>query len=247
MNECREVTTVNRQKTLSALMLLCLGLVACNNGAEKKYPPMTEAQRTAMDRLLSIQQQAAQTAQTYRNMDIPSLLNKLAEQSAAKKEPFNSPAYRELEGRTDVPAETLVSQINQTKNGNALLPLLLLRKLHNQQYLALSAEERTAILTDALQNSKMFNTWGLPHIYLEDAGKALIETGKSAVPALRRMLSDTRPAPVFGSQEYMEFKKYGYRLCDYALFFVEKIQGNADFKMPVAPSDRDAIIKTLQK
>jgi len=237
---------VSRQQTLSALMLLCLGLGACSGGGARPRP-LTDAQRTAMDKLQSIQQQAAQTAQTYKNMDVASLVSKLAEQSAAKLEPFNSPAYRELQGRTDVPAESLVSLINQTKNGNAILPLLLLRKLHNEQYLALPAEERAAVLTDALQNSKVFNTWGLPHRYLEDAADALIETGKSTAPALRRMLSDTRPAPVFGGQEYMEYKKYNYRLCDYALFFLEKIQGKADFKMPVSVTDRDQIIKALQK
>jgi hypothetical protein len=35
------------------------------------------------------------------------------------------------------------------------------------------------------------------------------------------MLSDMRSAPSFGGQEFMEYKRYGYRLCDYALFFPE--------------------------
>jgi hypothetical protein len=190
---------------------------------------------------------AAQTAQTYKNMDIPTLLGKLAEQSAAKKEPFNSLAYRELQGRSDVPADSLVALIHQTNNGNALLPLLLLRKLHEQQYLAIPAEERAAVLTDALQNSKMFNTWGLPHLYLEDASKAMLETGKSAYPALRRMLSDTRPAPVFGSKQFLEYKRYNYRVCDYALFFLEETQGKKEFRMPVSAADRDSLIKEMSK
>lgn len=237
---------MNQRKTALAIsVLLCVGLTACDGG--EKNPPLSDAQRTAKEKLESWQKTAAQTAQTYKNMDIPTLLNKLTEQSAAKKEPFNSPAYRELQGRPDVPAESLTSLIRQAKNGNALLPLLLLRKLHNEQYLALPADDRAAVLTDALANSKVFNTWGLPHLYLEDASKALIETGKSAAPALRRMLSETRPAPVFGGQEYMEYKKYNYRLCDYALFFLEKIQGNADFKMPAAVADRDSLIKGLLK
>jgi len=228
-------------------MLLCIGFTACGGSGRDKYPSLSPAQQTAKDKLDSLQKLVAQTALTYKNMDIPSLLNKLAEQSAAKKEPFNSLAYRELRNRTDVPAESLVSLINQTKNGNALLPLLLLRKLHEEEYLAIPAEERAAILTDALQNSKTFNTWGLPHLYLEDASKAMLEAGKSAEPALRRMLSDTRPAPVFGGKEYMEYKRYSYRVCDYALFFLEKLQGNADFRMPLLPADRDALIKRMLK
>lgn len=226
-------------------MTLCLGFAACGGG--DKGPVLSPAQQTAKDKLVSLQQLAAQTAQTYKNMDVPSLLGKLAEQSAARKEPFNSLAYRALKDRTDVPAESLVSLVNRTKNGNALLPLLLLRKLHEKEYSALPAEERAAVLTDALQTSKTFNTWGLPHLYLEDASKAMIEAGKSATPALKRMLSDTRPAPVFGSKQYMEYKRYSYRVCDYALFFLEKIQGNADFKMPLLPEDRNAVIKGLSK
>jgi len=225
-------------------MLSCLCLAGCG-GAGK--PALTEQQEKARANLESFQKTAAQTAQTYKNMDTPALLGKLAEQSAAKKEPFNSLAYRELQGRSDVSADSLVSLINQTKNGNALLPLLLLRKLHEQQYLVLPAEVRAAVLTDALQNSKMFNTWGLPHLYLEDASKAMLETGKSTYPALRRMLSDTRPAPVFGSKQFMEYKRYNYRVCDYALFFLEKMQGKAEFRMPVSPADRDSLIKEMQK
>jgi hypothetical protein len=244
---------MNRTTTLLvsilSLIALCIGLTGC--GGRNQNPPLSPAQQTAKDKLDSLQKMADQTAQTYRNMDVPTLLNKLTEQSAAKKEPFNSPAYRELKGR-DVPAASLVSLVDQTKNGNALLPLLLLRKQHEKEYLAIPAEERAAVLTDALQNSKMFNTWGLPHLYLEDASKAMIEAGKSAEPALRRMLSDTRPAPVFGSKGYMEYRRYGYRVCDYALFFLEKIgldknPGNVDFRMPVSAAERDALIKGISK
>jgi hypothetical protein len=194
-----------------------------------------------------MQNMAAQTAQTYKAMDNAALVRKLAEQSAAQREPFNSLAYLELSRRKEVSADSLVSLVNQTKNGNALLPLLLLRKLHGQEYLAIPAENRAAVLTDALQNSKMFNTWGLPHLYLEDASRAMLETGKSASPALKRMLSETRPAPVFGGKQYMEYQRYKYRLCDYALFFLAKTQGRADFRMPVSVAERDSLIKEMSK
>jgi hypothetical protein len=61
------------------------------------------------------------------------------------------------------------------------------------------------------------------------------------------MLSDTRPAPVFGSQEYMVYKQYNYRLCDYALYFLEQIDGKTGVKLPVSPAERDALIKGLGK
>jgi hypothetical protein len=243
---CKRAKIMRILKTpVSGLMFLCICLVGCSSGG--KNAATSQSQESAKARLESRQKIAAQTAQTYKQMDNPTLLQKLVEQSKAKREPFNSLAYRELRGRKDVNADSLVALVHETHNGDALLPLLLLRKLNEKAYLGIPAEERAAVLTDALQNSKTFNTWGLPHIYLEDASRAMLECGRSAYPALRRMLSETRPAPVFGSQEFMEYKRYQYRLCDYALFFLEKMQGNANFRMSVSVADRDSLIKQMSK
>jgi hypothetical protein len=232
---------------VSASMLLCICLAGCATKAAGPDAATLQARDQAKAQLESTEQIAAQTAQSYHAMDNPTLLTKLVEQSTAKKEPFNSLAYRELRGRTDVDPGSLAALVRANKNGNALLPLLLLRKQNEKAYLALPVELRAAVLTDALQNSSTFNTWGLPHLYMEDASHAMLEAGKSAYPALKRMLSDTRPAPVFGSQESMEYKKYQYRLCDYALWYIEEIQGTANFHMPLAVGDRDALIKGLMK
>jgi hypothetical protein len=93
----------------------------------------------------------------------------------------------------------------------------------------------------------MFNTWGIPNIYLEDASKAILESGSSAYPALRGILSEKRPAPVFGGKQSMVYRRYMYRLCDYALFLLEKMQGNADFQLPVSVADRGGSIKEMLK
>jgi hypothetical protein len=178
-------------------------------------------------------------------MDSAALLSKLMEQSKAQREPFNSPAYRELRTRTNVDSNALVALVKQNDNAAGLLPLLLLRKLDNKSYLGVPADIRAKILTDALENSKFFNTWGLPGFYLEDASYAMLEAGKSAVPALRRMLSNTRPAPLFGSQEAMLSDEYKYRVCDYALFFLRKIDGQDTFQLPTALPDRDSLIKQM--
>jgi len=71
----------------------------------------------------------------------------------------------------------------------------------------------------------------------------MIETGSSAVPALRRMLGEMRSAPLFGSKEYMLSKQYKYRLCDYALFFLKRIEGDAQFTLPTKSEERDTLIK----
>ena len=230
-----------------APMLFSIVLAGCAPKPATVDPAVLQARDQAKAQLEATQKIAAETAQTYHAMDNPTLLKNLAEQSANKKEPFNSLAYRELRGRTDVSADTLASMVRTTKNGDALLPLLLLRRLNEKAYLALPAELRAGVLTDALQNSKTFNTWGLPHLYMEEASKAMVESGKSAYPALKRMLDDTRPAPVFGSQEYMEYQRYQYRLCDYALWYLKEIQGPADFRVPLTPAERDNLIKELKK
>lgn len=235
----------NLNRKVFALTLSVVCVAGCGRGDQNT--DASQAQEKAKAQLESQQRAAAQTTQTYKEMDNAALFEKLVQQSTAQKEPFNSPAYRELSGRKDVSTDSLVSLIRGTNNGNALLPLVLLRKLNNTAYVNLPAELRANVLTDALQKSKMFNTWGLPNFYLEDASKAMLETGSAAIPALKQMLSDTRPAPVFGGQEAMLYQQYQYRLCDYALFFLEKLQGNANFVMPVSVAERDALIRDLLK
>jgi hypothetical protein len=87
----------------------------------------------------------------------------------------------------------------------------------------------------------------LPDVYLEDASNAMIAAGRSAVPALKRVLGETRPAPLFGSKEYMLAQQYQYRLCDYALFFLKRIEGDPQFTLPKTSEERDALIKHAAK
>jgi hypothetical protein len=235
----------NRMIAIAAIAF-CVWLAGCSNnnqGTNGNTQALTADQAKAKAQMDAQKQAVAQTTQTYHAMDTPTLLSKLMDQSAAQQEPFNSLAYRELKTRTDVDSKQLVALVNAHKDASGLLPLLLLRTLDNKTYLSVSAEVRAGILTSALKGSKYFNAWGIPNYYLEDASNALIETGKAAVPALRAMLQDTRPAPVFGSQEYVLYRRLQYRVCDYALFFLRRIGGSNDFRLPAAPADRDALIK----
>jgi hypothetical protein len=241
------MTMKNLRFVSTATLLMCIALAGCNASKDKTNAPLTADQTSAKTKLESQIQEAAQTTQTYHAMDSPALLGKLLEQSKAQNEPFNSLGFRELKGRTDVDSKALTTLVTQNANADGLLPLLLLRRLDNKSYLAVPAETRAKILTDALSGSKYFNTWGLPNFYIEEASHAMIESGRAAVPALKRMLSDTRPAPTFGSQEYMIYKQYNYRVCDYALYFLEQIDGNSGFRMPVSPADRDTLIKGMSK
>lgn len=222
-------------------ILLSISLAGCP-GEGQRGTSLREEQNTARSRLEAQMKEAANTARTYHAMDNPTLLKRLVEQSASLKEPFNSLAYRELNTRKDVDATSLASLVKENPNPGGLLPLLLLRKVDRTAYMAIPAEERAKVLTDSLQASKMFNTWGLPNFYLEEASNALIEAGPSAVPELKRMLNNCRPAPLFGSKEAMLSQLYKYRLCDYALFFLNRIAGDERFKLPKTGEERDALI-----
>lgn len=236
---------MNQSRRMKICIFLCAAISGCTTSTDRGNAPLTDVQNKAKTQLESQMRQAAQTRETYHAMNNDALLEKLMEQGKAQREPFNSPAYRELKDRRDVDSKTLVTLVKENNNSSGLLPLLLLRKLDEKSYLGLPSELRAKILTNALERSKYFNVWGLPNFYLEDASRAMIETGKSAVPALKRILSDTRPAPVFGSQEAMVYQQYKYRLCDYALFFLEQIAGKRDFRMPVSPEERDVVIKEM--
>jgi hypothetical protein len=233
---------MNEFRRIGIWMFLCVAISGCT-GRDRGNVPLTDEQNKAKTQLESQMRQAAQTKQTYHAMNNDALLEKLMEQSRAQREPFNSPAYRELKDRRDVDSKALEALVKENKNSSGLLPLLLLRKLDDKSYLGVPSELRAKILTNALERSKYFNVWGLPNFYLEDTSRAMVETGRSAAPELKRMLSDTRPAPVFGSQEAMVYQQYKYRVCDYALFFLEQIAGKQDFRLPVSPAERDAVIK----
>jgi hypothetical protein len=224
-------------------ILACLCAAGCSTAKREETPEQTQL-KTQLDQQEKL---AAQTTQTYHAMDNAALINKLVEQSARKREPFNSLAYRELVTRKDVDSKALASIVNEKKNGDAILPLLLLRKLDEKSYTQISAQVRSGVLTDALEQSKTFNMWGMPNFYLEDASNALLESGQSAYPNLRRMLSETRPAPVYGSKAYMVYTRYQFRLCDYALFYLKRMQGDANFTLPASVAERDTLIKAMLK
>jgi hypothetical protein len=135
---------MEKLRTISASMVLCICFAGCSSSADKSAPPLTDNQNTAKTNLESQMKAAAQTAQTYHAMDNPALLSKLVEQSTAQKEPFNSLAYRELKTRTNVDSSALVALVKQNDNASGLLPLLLLRKLDNQSYQGQNSYRRLA-------------------------------------------------------------------------------------------------------
>src|ERR1051326_7534989 len=174
----------SRFEYLIVLLVPVFGMICFNVNGQANSVIEKQKQNAAKQRIESVHEIAAQTARTYKQMDSPTLLRKLAEQSKLKKEPFNSLAYRELQTRTNVDSEALVRMIDSSTNADALLPLLLLRKLDRSVYLKLATTERADVLTDALKQSKYFNAWGIPPVYLEDASRAMVGGCLAPAPSL---------------------------------------------------------------
>ena len=232
-------------KIIITSTLLCLGfIVALGQQQSEKLSP---EQQAAKNRLDSAQKLVARTQAMYHSMDNTELLKRLGEQSRQQKEPFNSLAYRELRTRNNVDTKAIQAQIADLKNGDALLALLLLRRLYEKDYLTLPMASRVQILTDALGRSVYFNTWGLPNANLQEASLAMLECDSSAFPALKKLLNEKRPAPLFGSKEAMEYKRYHFRVCDFALFFLESMRHKTRYAIPIEPGERDRIIQTWLK
>lgn len=198
----------------------------------------------------SKQLQAFQTKrETYEKqlkaMDVKQLAVLLASDSQKGREPFNSAAYREAIARGEGAASELRSLLTQPDR-SSLLGLLALRKLSPAQYHELNQGFRVDVLVGSLASSQFFNTWGVPGLYWEDAAKAIIEEGKAAEESLTRLLRDTRPAPVFGSEGAAINAQYHYRVCDYALAFLNEIR-SVNVPLPADIAARDQLIERAER
>jgi hypothetical protein len=85
-----------------------------------------------------------------------------------------------------------------------------------------------------------FNTWGLPHIKWEEAAQAIIDEGSAAEKALVPLLTDKRDAPVWGGEDFAEYQRYRYRVCDYAWAMLNEIRGQK-IPIPQDPAERDRL------
>jgi hypothetical protein len=181
----------------------------------------------------------------YKAMQVSELVGRLEVDSKRDIEPFNSPAYREAVSRGPAAGEALASFIN-TNDKSSFLSLIAIRKVNKNAYDSVDGKIKAAILVDALRASKYFNTWGLPHSYWESSAKAIIELGDVAVEPLMNLLQDRRAAPVWGSEEALEYKKYKYRVNDYAWALLMEIKGRK-IQIPVDPKKRDQMISDVNR
>jgi hypothetical protein len=195
---------------------------------EKREPALDQALKKREARL-----------QELKAMDVPQLAAELEKESLKGREPFNSLTYAETVSRGEGAAAALAPLITKP-NRASLFALLALRKISAGGYKNLKPEFRVSVLVDSLRTAKYFNTFGLPHVRWEDAAKAIIEEGRAAEPALVELLSDKRDAPVWGSEDFAEYQRYKYRVCDYAWALLNEIRGTK-VEIPEDPAARDRL------
>jgi hypothetical protein len=177
--------------------------------------------------------------QELKAMDVPHLADELAKESNKGMEPFNSMTFTEMVSRGANGANALAPLITRPDR-SSLLALLALKKMSAEHYRQLKPELRVSILTNALKTQPYFNTFGFPHAKWEDAAKAIIEEGRAAEKPLIEMLTDHRPAPVWGSEQFMEYQRYKYRVSDYAWALLNEIRGKK-VTIPEDPAARDRL------
>jgi hypothetical protein len=236
-------------RTIKYAASAALFIVGCGPQRETGAPNTN----TEQDKIVSLRTEVMTAAQQKRDerekklraMDIPQLAGELVQESQKGREPFNSMAFAELISRGENGAATLSSLLTKPEGGS-LLGLLALKQMNRTRYTELQQGFRINILVEALKGAKFFNAWGLPHVRWEAAATALIEEGAAAERPLFSLLEDKRAAPVWGSEDFAEYQRYKYRVCDYAWGILREITKTVG-AIPESPEERDRLIEEMLK
>ena len=175
-----------------------------------------------------------------KNMTVAQLTDQLGIESNRGLETFNSLAYKEAVSRGQQTAPQIAKLISLPSQ-TSLLGLLAVRKVDSVAYTGISPVLRNQVLIDALENTKLYNKFGLPHIKWEEAALAIIAEGMNIKDSLKLLLRNTKPAPVWGSEDFAEYHRYQYRVCDYAWALLLSIEKKS-FTISPNPQERDKLI-----
>jgi hypothetical protein len=225
-----------------ALSFSCSLILGCGSRPNREAQ-QRDAERTK--KLEAFQSMRDARAKDLKAMNVPSLAAELEKESQRGLEPFNSMAYAEMVSRGGDSALALAPLLTKPDR-NSFLGLLAVRKLNSARYRDLSADFRHAVLLNSLESSTYFNAWGIPTVYWTEAAQAVIDEGPGIEPGLAKLLRDTRPAPVWGSEGVMINQQYHFRVADYAWALLNEIRG-AKAQIPQDPQQRDSMIADTLK
>lgn len=228
-----------KYSTYSLLILLSI-TIAMPLKAQVKVS--TEKQHMAQLSALKVKRDS--TLRLMKEMPVKSLVIQMDKDAKMQMAPFNSSAFREITTNRKSDGNELFKEIENSRE-TGYISILALRKINPEAYNKLKQDAVCSVLIEQFSVTKSYNMWGLPHLYWEEAAKAIIECGKYAEDSLKKFLADKSPAPVWGSEEGLEYEAYMYRRCDYALALIMAIRGEDTREISKSAEKRDAIIKDL--
>lgn len=225
------------------MSLLVWAAGACRSTPAVEIDPRLAAYR---EKMVALEEKQVQYAVDLEQMRPPKLVGELVKDSGRGVEPFNSMAYEEVVKRGNVVAPALRDSL-APGNASALLSLLALREIDLELYKATNPHQRVAILIDSLKETRHYNAWGLPHRYWEDAARALIEEGHAVEEPLLSLIEDKSAAPTWGTEGVAEYRRFGYRKCDYAWALLREVRNDKITEMPVDSGERDRCIELVKE
>jgi hypothetical protein len=108
--------------------------------------------------------------------------------------------------------------------------LFALHRKARRAYAAIPPDKKASVLAAALTHTQFLAT---------------IELGSAALPVLRPILEDARPAPLFGSEEATLSSMHRYRRKDFACRAIARILG-LPFRFSGDPEERDRMIEEIK-
>lgn len=160
-----------------------------------------------------------------------------------------SPAFAETRLDTKDESAAAAGWIAANPHANAILLMLALRRDAPDAYASVPVQARAQVLAAALRDRAELNDFGYLDEsggYDREAGKALLELGPDAIPALIPELDDRNEGQLEGSEEATLVDVYGLRRADFAYRFIRRLRGEpADFDPD--PAVRDERIAALKR
>lgn len=234
---------MNSSRRIVRLLLMgstLILLVSCTGAGQTSPPSGLPEQVKQLDEFAQLRD--ARIKQLS-DMTVAELAGALQQDSERGREPWNSLAVAEVQRRGAEVAPGLAEFIKE-HDRSSFLTLMAIRSVNKDVYARLEADLRIGILVDTLAKSTYFNAFGLPHLYWEDPANAIIEEGPAAEKDLFPLLTDNRPAPMWGEEQVLEFQAYQYRVADYALALIRAVRAEKE-PVPQDPAARDDLIRQM--